>query len=372
MPVQDHYAALGLPRDASAEDIKKAFRRLTLELHPDRWPDDPEATDRFQAVANAYAVLGDAAKRGHYDQQLERSLVGYDIATGEVPDIGRLVDSLVGDLFGTRRTHRREGTDLRYTLTVDLEEAALGCEKRIEFEARGACGSCDGTGTRPGGAPARVCDHCRGKGEVKSGGILSQRSPCGRCQGLGLIQEDPCKDCRGRGHRRQQRAFVVRIPSGTEGGSERVLRGEGEPGRYGGRPGDLRVTVAVREHPWLRREGLDLHCDAPVPVSTVSLGGTVEVPTLSGRAAVKVPRDVRAGAVLRLRGQGIVGADGTRGHLFVTLCMEAPVVASTAARDAVEALASMTQHEPPVFPRSDSLRDYLSRARSSDGEGDSG
>lgn len=368
MPVEDHYAVLGVAKEASQDEIKRAFRRLTLELHPDRWPGDAKIAARFQAVTQAYNTIGDPGKRLGYDQSLERSIMGFDVTSGEVPDvsISRVMNTLVGDLFGSRRTLRRAGADLRYTLTVDLEEACRGCSTRIEFEARGRCGACDGGGGDPEGDPPRRCDLCQGRGEVKSGGLLSQRSACGRCQGLGMIQPSPCPECRGRGHRRQMRAFDIRIPPGTKAGAERVLRGEGEPGRFGGNPGDLRVTIAIRPHPWLTRDGSDLHCVVPVSIVDAALGGEVAVPTLDGVASVRVPSRSAHGDRLRLRGKGLSIPQQAPGHLFLTLEVETPVVDDAEVKDALLRFDAVTRNGADVYPRAGSLRDYVTKRSASD------
>ena len=371
MPVEDHYAALGVAKGASQDEIKKAFRRLTLELHPDRWPGDAKVADRFQAVTRAYNTLCDPARRLAYDQSLERSIMGFDVTSGEVPDvsISRVMNTLVGDLFGTRRTLRRAGADLRYTLTIDLEEACNGCSKRIEFEARGRCEACKGGGSARDGEPAERCELCQGRGEVKSGGLLSQRSLCGRCQGLGMTQTTPCRECRGRGQRRQMRAFDIKVPNGTSGGAERVMRGEGEPGRFGGEPGDLRVTIAVRPHPWLTRDGADLRCTVPISIVEAALGGEVAVPTLDGVATVRVPPGARHGDRLRLRGKGVSHPPGVTGHLILNLEVETPRAERSDVEQALRHLESVARNDAEVYPRAGSLRDYVAdRSASDDGE----
>lgn len=368
MPVEDHYAALGVLKDASQEEIKRAFRRLTLELHPDRWAGDTEVATRFQAVTQAYNTLGDPARRLTYDQSLERSIMGFDVTSGEVPEvsISRVMNTLVGDLFGARRTVRRTGSDLRYTLTVDLEEACRGCSKRIEFEARGRCETCHGGGGVVGGEPAQRCGLCQGRGEVKSGGLLSQRSTCGRCQGLGMLHATPCSDCRGRGHRRQLRAFDITLPPSSRGGAERVLKGEGEPGRFGGKPGDLRVTVSVRRHPWLTRDAANLCCTVPISIVQASLGGDVVVPTLDGVATVRIPAGTRQGDRLRLRGKGVPSVQGSAGHLFLTVEIETPNADEPEVEAALRNLEAVTRNGSDVYPQAGSLRDYVAGRSGSD------
>ncbi|EDM79643.1 chaperone protein DnaJ [Plesiocystis pacifica SIR-1] len=321
----DYYAVLGIARNADDAEIKKAYRRIALESHPDRFPDDPDAHERFRQASEAYEVLSDPERRARYHSTrlLEQ---GLDLARQPptVASAQELFGSLFGDVFGNRRHQRRRGRDVRYTLTVDLEDAVLGSSHTIRFDGRGACDSCGGSGTEPGGRPPIECPNCDGTGEVKTGGFLSRRSRCGRCDGLGMIQQDPCKTCRGRGVLKRERSFDVRLPPGTEAGSEKLLRGQGEPGRYGGEPGDLRIKVNVRPHPWLTRDNLKLVCRLPVPLPRMALGGKVPVPTIDGWVDMDIPAGVATGTRLRLRGKGVPDTRGGRGDQFVELVVETP------------------------------------------------
>jgi molecular chaperone DnaJ len=325
MTREDHYAVLGVDRHADEEEIKHAYRRLTWEFHPDRHPGDREAAERYRQINAAYATLSDPRKRSRYDASL-RMPQGLDLARGFDSSTARnLLGNVFGDVFGTRRRERRRGRDLRYTLTVGFEEAALGSTHHIEFEAHGPCVDCEGTGTRTGGRPPQTCGVCAGRGDVKGPGLLAPRSRCGRCDGTGMVAVDPCKVCRGRGKRRQRRAFQVVLPPGTDAGAERILTGQGEPGRFGGSSGDLRVKVNVRPHRWLSRNGRHVDCEVPISVTEAARGVRIPVPTVDQVVTMEVPPGVASGTRLRLRGKGIPGPEGP-GDQIVTVVVETPVI----------------------------------------------
>ncbi len=352
MTYQDHYATLGVPANASADDIKAAYRRLALATHPDRHPGDPDAEARFRTISTAYAVLSDPAQRSRYDTQ--RLLPDVLINQGQGVSLQTAKDLLaavVGDVFGRQRRERRRGRDIRYTLTVELAQAILGGEHEIAFEAPGACSTCEGSGARPGGRAPITCPLCQGRGEVKGEGFLRRYSACGRCGGVGMIQQDPCNACSGRGSRREKRSFHVRLPPGTESGAERVVEGEGEPGQYGGSPGHLRVTVNVRPHPWLRREGVDVIGDLHISVSEAARGGRVPVPTLTGTANVEIPAGVATGAKLRLRGKGVPSEGGRPGDQIVTVVLETPRISNAAVASALDALEAALEADPQALPK---------------------
>jgi molecular chaperone DnaJ len=351
--VEDYYALLGVDRRASPEDIKRAYRRLTLLNHPDRNPDDPSAPERYRRINQAYNTLSDASARARYDAGM-RLPGGLDLTRGfDGQSAKDLLTNVFGDVFRTRRRDRRKGRDLRYTLTLDLEEAVLGSTHAIEFEAPGACTVCSGTGVRPGGRPPDTCPLCAGRGEVKGEGLFARWSKCGRCEGTGLLQLDACEACRGVGRRRQRRSFQVRIPPGTESGAQKVLEGEGEPGRYGGESGDLRVTVNVRRHPWLSRHGEEIRCEAPISLTEASFGARVPVPTVDGVVVVDIPPGVRSGTRLRLRGKGVPRSKGAsgRGDQFVTVVIETPTVGADPALDDVLRRLERLSRTPGVLPR---------------------
>jgi molecular chaperone DnaJ len=338
----DHYAILGVEASASSDEIKRAFRRLTLEYHPDRHAGDAIAEERYRLINAAYDVLSDSGKRVRYDAQ--RRLGQLDISKGFDGQSARdLLGNMFGDVFGTRRTQRRKGRDLKYTHSVDLREAVLGSTHTIEFEAPGPCTACAGSGTQPGGKPPETCPVCAGRGEVKGEGLFARRTRCGRCDGTGMVQVDPCTVCRGNSTKRQLRSFEVRLPPGVEAGAERVLTGLGEPGRFGGDAGDLRITVNVRPHPRLAREGNDIRCDLSVSVTEAALGAKLSVPTVDGDVEVEIPAGIRTGTRLRLRGKGVpaeTARRGTpaRGDQLVAVTIETPDVHEAQVRAALEEL----------------------------------
>ncbi|HET6583997.1 MAG TPA: J domain-containing protein [Nannocystaceae bacterium] len=330
----DYYAVLGVDDRANADEIKRAFRRLTLEFHPDRHAGDVGAEERYRLINIAYETLSDTSSRTRYDAA--RRLSQLDLTRGFDGKSARdLLGNVFGDVFGTRRNQRRRGRDLKYTLTVDLAQAVLGSTHSIEFEAPGPCPTCKGSGTRPGGKSPETCPLCAGRGEVKGEGLFARRTRCGRCDGTGMIQIDACETCRGAGTKRAQRAFEVKLPPGITPGAERVIAGQGEPGRFGGDPGDLRITVNVRPHERLVRDGDDMRCDVAVSITEAALGSRVSVPTVDGDVEVEVPAGIKSGTRLRLRGKGVPKVDargratGPRGDQLIGVVVETPSVAAS-------------------------------------------
>ncbi len=351
---QDHYAILGISSKATADEIKRAYRRLALATHPDRHPDDPDAEDRFRGISVAYSVLSDPAKRARYDTTRhlpEAFKGGQEMNVQTAKD---LLSAVFGDVLGRQRRQRKRGRDIRYTLTVDFAEAILGAEKEIQFEALGPCSTCGGSGEKEGGRGPETCSLCSGRGEIKGEGFFAPWTACGRCRGMGLIHQDPCKRCRGRGARREPRAFRVRIPPGTESGAERVVREQGEPGYFGGGPGNLRVTINLRDDPWLRREEDDIHVDLWLSLSEAVIGGKVAVPTVSGEVMVEIPPGIATGGRLRLRGKGVPQERGRPGDQIVTVVVETPRIEALgpkgAARTEFEALLGKLEEFARVHP----------------------
>ena len=321
----NYYALLGVPKGASVAEIKRAYRKLAWEHHPDRAPSDADAEARFRQIAEAYEVLSDEGKRARYDAAL---LVPRGFDGGQPPSLRlarEIFDDVVGELLGTRRERARQGRDIRYTLTLSLEEAVLGARRTIEFESPGGCEACRATGIRPGGRPPVTCTPCQGRGELRDAGLFSRRSRCARCEGGGLVHVDPCEVCKGRGHRLVSRAYEVTIPPGTAAGAERVMGGLGEPGRFGGDPGNLRVTVNIRAHAWLERRGDDIWMDLPVSPSEAALGARIDVPTVDGWVSLDLPSGTQSGTTLRLKGRGVPReASHPRGDQLVRVVVETP------------------------------------------------
>jgi molecular chaperone DnaJ len=344
---RDYYEILGVPRDADAAELKRAYRTLALRYHPDQNHNDKSAEEKFKEVSAAYAVLSDQEKRLRYDR-LGMLGLGVQGPAGapdlqvEIENVKEFFESIfgdIGDLLGRKRG-RSSGRDLRYTLEVTLSEAALGAQKAIAFPVRVECSACHGSGGRGGEAGLRPCRTCAGKGETRSTGILPLRRPCGSCRGSGKEVAEACPSCRGSGQVEQQRDFVVNLPPGSEDGSTRRLPGQGEPGRLGGGSGDLTVLLRVLPHPLLKREGALLTCELPISLAAATLGAEVEIPTLEGRAEMKIPPGTQSGAVFRLRGKGIPQATkpSQRGDLHVKVVVETPQGLSDGQREALRQL----------------------------------
>jgi molecular chaperone DnaJ len=352
---QDYYELLGVARTATPEEIRKAFRTLALKYHPDRNPGNKEAEQKFKKISQAYDVLSDAEKRKQYDQFGHEGLRGYatrDFEGASFEDIFRSFgdifgqDSIFGDAFNVGRGRRgpRPGTSLRVEIEVDFKEAALGAEKTIDLWREDLCGTCRGTGSAPGKTP-ETCRTCAGRGVVmRSAGFFSVQQTCPTCGGEGKRITDPCATCRGRGTQRVKKTIKVKIPAGIEDSTRMRLAGEGEPSRDGGPSGDLYVDVYVRDHPFFKRDGANLHCEAPLTFAQASLGAEIEVPTIDGRAKLKVPRGTQPGQVLRLRGQGMPRIEGRgRGDLFVRVTVQVPTKLTKRQEEILEEFGRLEQ-----------------------------
>jgi molecular chaperone DnaJ len=331
MAKRDFYVVLGVNRDATADDIRKAYRKLAMKWHPDRNPDNPKAEDHFKEAQAAYDVLSDVQKRGAYDQF---GHAGVDPqagmgAAGAAGGFGDIFNDIFGDIFGGARGGRAgvfRGADLRYNLEITLEQAAHGFETRIRIPTMAACEACQGSGAKPGSQP-QTCPTCRGAGQVRvSQGPFSIAQTCPRCHGAGKIIPNPCATCAGSGRIKHQKTLSVKIPSGVDEGDRVRLSGEGEPGVNGGPPGDLYVQVHIKPHPVFQRDHDDLHCEMPISITTAALGGEIEIPTLDGSARIRVPTESQTGKTFRLRGKGIKGVRShVAGDLFCHVVVETPV-----------------------------------------------
>jgi molecular chaperone DnaJ len=333
MSKRDFYQVLGVPRNATEDAITKAYRRLAMKYHPDRNPDDKEAEELFKEAKEAYEILTDTQKRAAYDQY---GRAGLDAARGagsgfsSSDAFGDIFGEMFGDIFGGGRRGGRNavfrGADLRYELPLDLEEAVFGTSKEIDFQTVRECDECSGSGAARGHAPVS-CEACSGSGQVRiSQGIFAVQQACPRCKGRGSIVKEPCAKCAGHGRMRAAKRLSVKVPAGVDTGDRIRLSGEGEAGRNGGPSGDLYVEIVVREHPIFERDGAHLSCEVPVSFTTAALGGSIDVPTLEGQAAIKIPAATQSGRVFRLRDKGIKPVrGGATGDLFCRVVVETPV-----------------------------------------------
>jgi molecular chaperone DnaJ len=339
MAKRDYYEILGVSKGASDEEIKKAYRKLAVKFHPDKNPGDKAAEESFKELGEAYEALSDQQKRAAYDQYGHAAFDPRQRARGggggfhDPFDIFREVfgggagGSIFENIFGGGQdpTGPQRGDDLRYDLELTLEEAALGCEKEISVTKLDKCDTCDGSGAEAG-SKLRMCATCGGRGQVlTSRGIFSIAQTCPHCKGQGRILEKPCRTCHGDGKRQKSSKIKLRIPAGVEGGSRLRSQGNGEAGFRGGPTGDLYVFLKVRHHEIFSRDGDDLLCEIPVSFVQATLGAEIEVPTLEGRATIKIPAGTQPGTLLRLKGRGVKNLQGYgQGDLHVRMQVEVP------------------------------------------------
>lgn len=330
MAKRDYYEVLGVARDASVQDIKKAYRRLAMKYHPDRNPDDAEADAKFKEASEAAEVLTDQEKRSAYDQYGHAAFEGGAGGGFHSSSFSSIFEDVFGDIFsaGRGRTRVQRGSDLKYVLDLDLEEAVRGANEKINFSTLVECKECLGSGAMKGSTPID-CVQCGGMGQVTARqGFFSIQQTCPRCRGTGKIISDPCKHCSGQGRVNEQKTLSVKVPPGVDTGDRIRLSGQGEAGANGGPPGDLYVQINVREHPIFTREGKDLYCEVPISFVDLALGGELEVPTLNGRVTLKIPEATQTGKLFRLRGKGVNVSQvrgGGVGDLFCRVVVETPV-----------------------------------------------
>ena len=349
---RDYYEVLGVPRSASDDDLKKAYRRLAIQLHPDRNPGNKQAEERFKEVNEAYQVLSDPERRAQYDRfghsafqgpQGQGPFGGFDFSQG----FEEVFSDIFGDFFGTgrgrARSRSRRGDDLRYDLEVEFEEAARGTEKVVRFQRLTLCEACNGTRARGGSTGARQCPNCRGTGQVRTQqGFFSISTTCNQCRGEGTIISDPCPKCQGQGRLRRQESLSVRIPPGVDNGSRLKLRGEGEAGYGGGTPGDLYVIIHVKEHSLFVRQENHIVIEVPISFPQAALGCEIEVPTLEGKVNLKIPSGTQSGKVLRLKGKGIIDLHGYgRGDQLIRVVVETPRSLTSRQRELLEEFAKL-------------------------------
>jgi molecular chaperone DnaJ len=361
MTRRDYYEVLGIGRDASSDDIKRAYRKQAFENHPDRNPSNHEAEERFKQATEAYEVLSDAGRRSRYDQFGHAGLRGG--ASGVDFDLADALRTFMRDfgaaggfdIFGSqqRRGDDRRGNDLEVRIQLDLEEIATGVKKQLKLRKLVVCATCSGSGAKRG-SKKESCATCGGRGQVRvvSRSFFGQFinvSLCPACQGSGEIVSDPCAGCRGEGREPGETTIAVEIPAGIAGGNYLQLRGQGEAGRRGGDPGDVIAIIEENEHPIFDRHGNDLVMELPISYSQAVLGDEIEVPTIDGKVALAIPRGVASGKVLRLRGQGLPGLRATRrGDLLVRVHLWVPERVSGDEARLIEELRKVESKPPQV------------------------
>jgi molecular chaperone DnaJ len=355
----DHYKTLGVGREASASEIKAAYRKLALQYHPDRNPDDRAAEEHFKLVSQAYAVLSDDEKRARYDRLGD---VASDLPFGDAADMAKVTeffDAIFGDLFGLGRK-RAAGQDLRYTLELDFEQAALGCKQTIRFMRSEDCRACAGSGAEGGTTGLQACTRCGGQGWSKQKtGFFTTRRDCLACAGSGQVPRVRCKTCSGTGLVDKEREYQVRVPPGSQVGTTQRVAGEGSPGRRGGPAGDLHVVVRVRPHPFYRQEGELLVVAVPVAMEAAALGAEIEVPLLDERVRMKIPVGTQPDSIFRIRGKGLPQANGNRGDAHVRVQVEIPSVVSEEARDTLRKMSTLLGDD--AYPRQRVFRELTNR-----------
>ena len=374
MAKRDFYEVLGINRDASADDIKKAYRKLAMKHHPDRNPDNPKSEESFKEAKEAYEILSDAKKRAAYDQF---GHAGVDPSAGGGAGFGGAgmggfadaFSDIFGDIFGNQRGGGRSnvyrGADLRYNLEISLEEAARGTETRIRIPTMAECEPCKGSGAKKGTEP-KVCPTCGGHGQVRmQQGFFSIQQTCPKCHGTGRFIAEPCTSCQGAGRIKQHKTLSVKIPSGIDEGDRIRLSGEGEPGVNGGPPGDLYVQIHLKPHGVFQRDHDDLHCEMPVSFTVAALGGEIEIPTLDGVARLKVPTETQTGKVFRLRGKGIKGVRSIgHGDLLCHVVIETPVSLTDRQKELLREFEEISQgnagrHNPRAKGWMDRVKEFF-------------
>ncbi|NNE53706.1 MAG: molecular chaperone DnaJ [Sulfitobacter sp.] len=363
MAKRDYYEVLGVSKGASADELKKAYRKKAKELHPDRNKDKPEAEAQFKEANEAYEILKDAEKKAAYDRFGHAAFEG-GMGGGGRPGGGQgdfssafsdVFDDLFGDFMGQRgqagggRRRAARGADLRYNLRVTLEEAFTGLQKSITVPTSVQCGSCDGSGAEGGSEPT-TCPTCSGMGKVRAQqGFFTVERTCPTCSGMGQIVKNPCTTCRGAGRVEKERSLSVNIPKGVETGTRIRLAGEGEAGMRGGPTGDLYIFIEVKEHDLFERDGPNLFCRVPVSMSTAALGGNIEVPTIDGgRGRVSIPSGSQSGRQMRLRGKGMPALRGNAvGDMIIELAVETPVNLTSKQKELLREFEDLSSENNP-------------------------
>ena len=370
MSKRDYYEVLGIEKNASEAEIKKAFKRLAMKYHPDRNPDDEEAENKFKEAKEAYEILSDAQKRSAYDQFGHAGVdpsAGMGGGFGGGANFSDIFGDVFGDIFGGGRArggaHGYRGDDLQYNLELSLEDAVRGTQVDIRIPTQVPCEECGGSGAKKGTTPT-TCSTCGGVGQVRmQQGFFSLQQTCPRCHGSGKIITDPCGSCHGQGRIQKHKTLSVKVPAGVDTGDRIRLTGEGEAGEHGGPPGDLYVHISVMPHRIFERDGNDLYCEVPIGLTTAALGGELEVPTLDGRIKLKIPAETQSGKMFRLRGKGVRSVrSGATGDLMCKVHVETPVNLTKRQKELLQELGeSLEKDSVEHSPRSSGWLDSVKK-----------
>ena len=372
---RDFYEILGVPKNASDDEIKKSYRKLAMKYHPDRNQGDAAAEVKFKEAKEAYEMLSDAEKRAAYDQYghagVDPNMRGA-AGAGGFGGFGESFGDIFGDIFGQARRQQAggrqvfRGNDLSYAMDITLEEAAAGKKTEIRIPSYDECDTCHGTGAKPG-TSAKTCGTCQGQGVVQMRqGFFSVQQNCPHCRGSGKIISDPCSPCHGQGKVKRQKTLEISIPAGIDDGMRIRSTGNGEPGTNGGPPGDLYIEMRLQKHDVFQRDGDDLHCEVPISFTTAALGGEVTVPTLNGEAAIDLPDGTQTGKQFRLRGKGIKGVRASfPGDLYCHITVETPVKLTEHQRKLLKELDESlkkggAKHSPTEAGWADKLKNLFS------------
>lgn len=369
MSKRDYYEVLGVSKSVEQAELKKAYRRLAMKHHPDRNPDDAEAEAKFKEAKEAYDILSDNEKRAAYDQLGHAAFEGGMGGGAGAGGFGDIFGDMFGDIFGGgggRGQRQRRGADMRYNLSLSLEDAVRGTEVNISVPRMSTCKTCTGTGAKKGSSP-KQCGTCHGQGQVRiQQGFFSVQQTCPHCNGKGTQISDPCNDCHGQGRVKENKKLSVKIPAGVDEDDQIRLSGEGESAGAGGVSGDLYVSVSLIKHPIFSREGVDLHCSVPISYSTLALGGDLEVPTLDGRAKLKIPAGTQSGKKFRLRGKGVknVRNAGYIGDLYCEVAVETPVNLTKQQKELLQQFSDTlhkggSKHSPQESSWTDKIKSFL-------------
>ncbi len=374
MAKRDFYEILGVAKNSSEEEIKKSYRKLAMKYHPDRNPDSKESEEKFKEVKEAYEMLTNPEKREAYDRYghagVDPNMGGGGFGGAGAGGFADSFGDIFGDIFGGGRGRSAgpqvyRGADLRYNLEITLEQAAHGFDTTIRVPSWDKCDTCHGTGAKPGTSPV-TCGTCHGQGQVRmQQGFFSIQQTCPKCHGNGKVITDPCAPCGGQGRIKRNKTLEVKIPAGIDNGMRIRSSGNGEPGTNGGPAGDLYVEIHIKPHAVFQREGDDLHCEMPISFVKATLGGDIEVPTLSGKVSFTIPEGTQSGKTFRLKAKGIKGVrSGYAGDLFCHVAVETPVKLTDKQKDLLKEFERLTveggaKHSPQSKGWMDKVKDFF-------------